>query len=41
VAESEIHRGQGAAFGFADGHVEWIVEPRAGELLAELRTAAR
>jgi len=41
LAEREIHRGQGANFGFADGHVEWVEEPRAGELLAEIRLAAR
>jgi len=41
AGEREVHRGQGANFGFADGHVEWIAEPRAGELLAELRAAAR
>jgi len=40
IAESEIHDG-GAAFGFRDGHVEWVDSPRAEELLAELRTGQR
>ncbi len=31
----------GANFGFADGHVEWIEQPRAGRLIAELRRHAR
>ncbi|MCP4245602.1 MAG: hypothetical protein GY778_00995 [bacterium] len=41
VAEPEIRRGQGAAFGFIDGHVEWITEPEAGRLLAQLRPHTR
>lgn len=37
VAEREIVKGEGAVFGFADGHAEFVPEPRASELLAELR----
>ena len=36
MGESDIHDG-GAAFGFHDGHIEWVESPRAEELLSKLR----
>jgi hypothetical protein len=36
MSEPAVHDG-GACFGFADGHVEWITQPRADELLAIMR----
>jgi len=37
LGERELRDGRGAYFGFADAHVEWVDEPRASQLLAELR----
>ncbi len=36
IAEREV-QGGGAAFSFLDGHTEWVVSPRAEELLAALQ----
>ncbi|HUU82906.1 MAG TPA: DUF3352 domain-containing protein [Phycisphaerae bacterium] len=41
LAEREVRNGRGAAVAFADGHVEWIEEPEAGRIIAELQAPAR
>ncbi len=37
VLAEQWHGEDGIAIGFADGHVEWVTEPRAGQLLAQMR----
>jgi prepilin-type processing-associated H-X9-DG protein len=37
ISEPALHH-NGAMFGFADGHVEWVESPRAEALLAIMRT---
>jgi prepilin-type processing-associated H-X9-DG protein len=41
LVEREIHRERGANVAFADGHVEWIEEPQAGEIIAQVQHGAR
>ncbi|MBK8269101.1 MAG: hypothetical protein IPK83_12660 [Planctomycetes bacterium] len=40
LAEKAIFAGNGANFLFVDGHVEFIAEPRASEIIEQIKSGA-